>query len=169
MLPEKEFLQNIAEHQRIIHKVCNMYADGAHEREDLFQEILLNAWKGWKNYRGDSKFSTWLYRVALNTSITYFRKESRKPAMTGLPETSELTASADDNDSEQLAALHHAISELSKIDRALVLLYLEEYDHGQIADIMGITANNVAVRLNRIKTKLKETSKRYMSTSYGAR
>jgi RNA polymerase sigma factor (sigma-70 family) len=78
MSTEHHFIQAVTEHQRIIHKVCNMYLKEAQEKEDLFQEILLNAWKGYKNFKGTAKFSTWLYRVALNTAITFYRRDRRR-------------------------------------------------------------------------------------------
>jgi RNA polymerase sigma-70 factor (ECF subfamily) len=156
MLSEKEFLALITEHQNIVHKVCNMYADTTQAREDLFQEVLLNAWKGIKQFRGDSKFTTWLYRVALNTAITQFRKENRSPITQPLPQYSLTIADEPFRPDERVAVMYQAINKLSKIDKALVLLYLEDYGHAEIGEMLGITANNVAVKLNRVKTKLKE-------------
>ena len=127
------------------------------DREDLFQEILLNAWKGIHNFKGDARFSTWLYRVALNTAITFYRKEQRQVETTPWPST--LSLPDDTNDYKQeLDALYQAIAELSPVDKALVMLYLEDYSYAEIGDIMGITANNVAVKMNRIKTKLRENA-----------
>lgn len=130
------------------------------DREDLFQEILLNAWKGIHNFKGDARFSTWLYRVALNTAITFYRKEQRQIETTPWPATLSLPDDASGN-TQELDALYQAIAELSPIDKALVMLYLEEYNYAEIGDIMGITANNVGVKMNRIKTKLRESSKKY--------
>ncbi len=162
MLSEKEFIKAIQDNQQIIIKVSNLYMDNPADREDLFQEILFNAWKGNKNYKGDSKFSTWLYKVALNTSITFFKKGKRKSSvfLSEIPgmEPPDLT----DHSDEQSVAMNKAINELSEIDKALVMLYLEEYNYQEIADIMGISANNVAVKMNRIKTKLKENSRKYL-------
>jgi RNA polymerase sigma-70 factor (ECF subfamily) len=162
MLSEKEFIKAIQDNQQIIVKVCNLYTDNPADREDLFQEILFNAWKGNKNYKGNAKFSTWLYKVALNTSITFFKKDKRKSSVFSkeLPgiEPPDLT----DPLNEQAVAMNKAINELSEIDKALVMLYLEEYDYQEIADIMGISVNNVAVKMNRIKAKLKENSKKYL-------
>lgn len=162
MYNEKDFILSIEQHQNIVHKVCNLYMDNAQDKEDLFQEILLNAWRGVKNFKGDSKFSTWLYRVSLNTAITFFRKDKRQ-VQTG--ELSEQFSAVADNpwrQDEQLTAMNKAIAELSKIDKALVMLYLEDYDYAEIGNIMGISSNNVAVKMNRIKTKLKESSKKYL-------
>jgi RNA polymerase sigma factor (sigma-70 family) len=162
MYTEQNFIQAIKDNQNIVHKVCNLYMNNAQDKEDLFQEILLNAWRGVKNFKGDSKFSTWLYRVALNTAITFFRKDQRQIEITELKE--QLSGIADNayRQEEQMTAMYKAIASLSKIDKALVMLYLEDYNYHEIAGIMGITANNVAVKMNRIKTKLKENSKKYL-------
>jgi len=159
---EKDFIQSIEQHQRIIHKVCNLYMNNDQDKKDLFQEILLGAWKGYGNFKGDAKFSTWLYRVALNTAITLYRKEKRQIKTA---ELKEQTAGFIDNHSgqeEQMAAMRGAIAALSTIDKALVMLYLEEYDYNEIGSIMGISANNVAVKMSRIKIKLKERAEKYL-------
>ena len=162
MLSEKEFIAAIEENRNIIFKVCNLYMKSPGERRDLFQEILLNAWKGIKSYRGDSKFSTWLYRVALNTAITYYKKfqQSRyeEPLQPELVTNPQQPGYQD----EQVAAMNMAIDELSTIDKALVMLYLEDYSHQQIGEIMGISANLVGVKMNRIKARFRETSKKYL-------
>ncbi len=163
MLTEKEFIRAIEENQQIIFKVANMYMDTNIDREDLLQEILLNAWKGIKNFKGESKFSTWLYRVALNTSISFFKKDKRQQTVSAFNSDKILFSDLSETESEQLAAMNKAIAELSKIDKALVLLYLEDYSYQQIAEVMGITTNNVAVKMNRIKIALKENSKKYLS------
>lgn len=162
MFTEKTFIQAITEHQRIIHKVCNLYMKDLQEKEDLFQEILLNAWKGSKNFKGDAKFSTWLYRVALNTAITFYRKDSRQPniiARADFP-INDIPDKLENN--EQTHAMHRAIADLSKIDKAIVLLYLEDCSYNEIAEVTGITTNNVAVKMSRIKEKLREASKKYL-------
>ncbi len=164
MSKEKEFISLLNEHQRIIHKVCNLYMDAHADREDLFQEITLQAWKAYGNFRGDAKFSTWLYRVALNTAITFFRKEKRQPDIFSTETIPDFRSNdAYDPIEEQVKAMYAAIGELSKIDKAIVMLYLEDYSYNDIGDMMGITANNVAVKMNRIKTKLKESTQKYMT------
>lgn len=154
-----EFIQLLNQNQNIIHKVCNIYMDNATDREDLFQEITLQAWNGFKNFRSESKFSTWLYRVALNTAISFYRKEKNKPS---LQFSAQLPDRTDDNDSnrEQMDALYKSIAALSKIDKALIMLYIEDYNYDEIGNVMGITPNNVAVKINRIKTKLRELTKK---------
>ena len=135
-----------------------MYANDASEKEDLFQEILLNAWKGVKNYRGDAKFTTWLYRVALNTAITAHRKSVKRPLINSVASFIEDIPAADPVTDERVKVMYTAINQLDRIDKAIVLLHLDSYSHRDIAGIMGISVNNVAVKLNRIKTKLKETT-----------
>lgn len=164
MQKEKEFISLLNEHQRIIHKVCNLYMERHGDREDLFQEITLQAWKAYGNFRGDAKFSTWLYRVALNTAITFFRKEKRQPEIFSTDTIPDFRQNDSYNPIEdQVKAMYTAIGELSKIDKAIVMLYLEDYSYNDIGDMMGITANNVAVKMNRIKTKLKESTQKYMT------
>ncbi|MBC7902767.1 MAG: sigma-70 family RNA polymerase sigma factor [Gemmatimonadaceae bacterium] len=161
MYTEKEFLAGLDMHQGILHKVTNLYMKDPAEREDLFQEILLNAWKGVKTFKGESKFSTWLYRVALNTAIGYYRKKNRTvDLVTGGDEIESHTE--DEDGEENTQAMYQAIAELSSIDKALVMLYLEDYSYIEIGEILGITANNVAVKMNRIKLRLKDLAKKYM-------
>lgn len=160
MASEKEFVTLLNQHQKIVYKVCNLYMDSHADREDLFQEITLQAWKAYGSFRGDAKFSTWLYRVALNTAITFFRKEKRSP---DIYTTDTIPDRLDENDNqieEQVKSMYHAIGQLSKIDKAIVMLYLDDYSYIEIGEMMGITANNVAVKMNRIKTKLKEETKK---------
>jgi RNA polymerase sigma factor (sigma-70 family) len=160
MAIEKEFIAQLNTHQNIIHKICNVYMSDEAAREDLFQEITLQAWKGYKAFKNESKFSTWLYRVALNTAISFYRKEKNKLNIVSPEEISEKVEVADDTEA-QAAAMHKAIAGLSKIDKALVMLYLEDYPYQEIAEMLGITANNVAVKMNRIKIKLKEETQKY--------
>ena len=164
MQPEKEFIHLLNQHQKIIYKVCNLYMDLHSDREDLFQEITLQAWKAYGNFRGDAKFSTWLYRVALNTAITFFRKDKKKPDIYSTDTMPEKVEENTDPVEEQVKAMYAAIGELSKIDKALVMLYLEDYSYQEIGEMMGITANNVAVKMNRIKVRLKEGAQKQLDT-----
>lgn len=160
MPDEQEFISVINQHQKIIHKVCSVYMDMQTDREDLFQEIVLQAWKSYSTFRGEAQFSTWLYRVALNTAITFFRKKKNQPKIFKTEIFPELVEQKN-TDEEQLSAMYKAISELSSIDKALVMLYIEDYNYNEIGDMMGISPNNVAVKMIRIKTKLKESTKKY--------
>ena len=165
MASEKEFISLLNQHQKIVYKVCNLYMDMHSDREDLFQEITLQAWKAYGNFRGEAKFSTWLYRVALNTAITFFRKEKKKPAIYSTDTVPEHSEDHYDPIEEQVKAMYTAIGELSKIDKAIVMLYLEDYSHIEIGEMMGITANNVAVKMNRIKARLKEETQKQLATT----
>jgi len=160
MASEQEFISLLNQHQKIVYKVCNLYMKRHSEREDLFQEITLQAWKAYDSFRGDAKFSTWLYRVALNTAITFFRKEKKKPAIYSTDTLPDQSEEAYDPIEEQVKAMYAAIGELSKVDKAIVMLYLEDYSYNEIGEMMGITANNVAVKMNRIKIKLKEETQK---------
>lgn len=153
-MAESEFIQLIEEHQRIIHKVCRMYVQRPDDREDLFQEITLQAWKSYPRFKGNARFSTWLYRVALNTAITYYRKQKRNPITHSDITDYEIQEAPTDPTEAQFQLMYKAIGELSEVDKALVLLYLEDYPYDDIAQMMGITANHVAVKMNRIKSKL---------------
>lgn len=163
MSVESEFIGLLKEHQKIIYKVCNLYMQSHADKDDLFQEITLQAWKAYANFRGDSKFSTWLYRVALNTAITFYRKE-KKNIVLNVETVPELSENIIDHVEEKTKAMYLAIGELSKIDKAIVMLYLEDYTYTQISEIIGITPNNIAVKMNRIKIKLKEQTKKYYTT-----
>lgn len=163
-MAEQEFIQLLNKHQNIIHKVCSVYMTDYADKEDLFQEVTLQAWKAYPTFRGDAKFSTWLYRVALNTAITFFRKEKKQvPIFTTevLPDTAESHNPVE----EQVQAMYKAIGELSKIDKALIMLYLEDYSYIEIGEMLGISANNVAVKMNRLKVKLKEQTQKHYQLS----
>jgi len=150
------FLDQLAAHDRLIRKVCHLYLDDPIEREDLFQEIVCQAWRSFINYRGESKFTTWLYRVALNTAITHYRKQSRRRQVE--VQGHDLQHSQpEDPYAEDVVVMYAAINRLSKVDKALVLLYIDDISYAEIAEIMGMTSTNVGVRLNRIRKKLKET------------
>jgi RNA polymerase sigma factor (sigma-70 family) len=153
------FLKIMEEHQGIIYKVCRMYRDSREDQEDLFQEIVLQLWKAYPGFRKESKLSTWMYRIALNTAIAAFRKnrielefKERFPK--------EHTPSYAEEISENEERLFEAIRLLTAAERAIIALYLEDYSHSEIAEITGITENHVGVKISRIKTKLKTILKR---------
>lgn len=165
MTTEKEFIQLLNKHQNIIHKVCSVYMNDYAEKEDLFQEVTLQAWKAFPTFRGDAKFSTWLYRVALNTAITFYRKEKKQVPTFNTEQLPEAVADSHNPIEEQVQAMYKAIGELSKIDKALVMLYLEDYNYNDIGEMLGISANNVAVKMNRLKVKLKEQTQKHYQLS----
>jgi RNA polymerase sigma-70 factor (ECF subfamily) len=154
-LLEQAFISLVEEHKQIIYKVCYVYASGAENLNDLYQEVVINLWKAYPRFRGESKVSTWVYRIGLNTCISFFRKSKSKPSM--VPITIDLQAFADEEDkTAQLNELYRTINSLSQLERALILLWLEEKSYQEIAEITGISRNNVAVKLNRIREKLKQ-------------
>lgn len=154
---EKEFLQIIRENQGIIHKVCNMYCDAEEDRNDLFQEIVAQLWKSFPTFRNESKVTTWMYRVGLNTAITSFKKNKRRPDKNQL--SYENFQVADENHEaeteENIKLLHNAVAQLTGIEKSIILLFLENKKYEEIAEITGITQNYVRVKMNRIKKKLK--------------
>jgi RNA polymerase sigma-70 factor, ECF subfamily len=154
---EKEFLQIITDNQGIIHKVCSIYCDSEEDRRDLFQEILVQLWKSFPSFRNESKFSTWMYRVALNTAITSFKKDKRQPDKSGIPyENLQLAVEVYDTGIEdQIKLLNNAVLQLTGIEKSIILLFLEDKKYEEIAEITGITQNYVRVKMNRIKKKLK--------------
>ena len=147
----------IGANQGIIHKVCNIYCDDLEDRNDLFQEILAQLWKSYPSFRKESKFTTWMYRVALNTAITSFKKIRRQPGFNRL--TDQNLQIADEMSSlemdENILLLKQAVSKLSGIEKSIILLFLENKNYEEIAEITGITQNYVRVKMNRIKKKLK--------------
>ena len=155
---EKEFLEIIQKNQGIIHKVCNMYCDSQEDRNDLFQEIVAQLWKSYPSFRQESKVTTWMYRVALNTAITSFKKSKRRPDQNRLTyENFQLADEEYDNETEEnIKLLHTAVSQLTGVEKSIILLYLENKKYEEIAEITGITQNYVRVKMNRIKKKLKK-------------
>jgi RNA polymerase sigma factor (sigma-70 family) len=155
---EKDFLQIIQKNQGIIHKVCNMYCDLEEDRNDLFQEIVAQLWKSFPSFRNESKFSTWMYRVALNTAITTFKKDKRRPDQNRLTyENFQIVDDRYDTETEEnIRQMHRAVAQLTGIEKSIVLLFLENKKYEEIAEITGITQNYVRVKMNRIKKKLKK-------------
>ena len=155
---EKEFLSMIEEQKRTIYKVCYMYANDQDDLNDLFQETVLNLWKGFPNYRGDSTFNTWVYRIAMNTCITFLRRSNTH--LQTVPMTAQMAGClvTDEETEARLKELYTLINQLGKLERALILLWLEERNYQEMADILGISKVNVGVKLNRIREKLKRMS-----------
>jgi len=164
---EQAFLERIAEHERLIHKVCRLYADDPADREDLFQEILCQAWRSYAGFRAESRFSTWLYRVALNTAITHLRKKRRFGADEAGPDWVRNETQADHYE-EEVQLMYAAINRLSRIDKAIILLYLEDCSYEDMSEIMGMSVSNIGVRLNRIRKRLKEDCEHQKSTRDGS-
>ncbi|WP_437918675.1 RNA polymerase sigma factor [Sphingobacterium sp. LRF_L2] len=154
-MDESQFLQLIKEHQGIIYKICQLYRDIKEDREDLFQEITFQLWKSRYTFKNESKISTWVYRIALNTAIAAFRKKRH-----GVEYLPLLPDFPDETPNEDLVLrqerLFVALKQLSDGDKAIITLYLEDLSYKQIADIIGISENYVGVKLNRIKTKIQK-------------
>ena len=156
---EHQFELLVREHKRTIYTVCYMFSHNKTEVEDLFQEVLIRLWNGFDHYEGRSSARTWVYRVALNTAINQDKKERRR--IETVPLTVDINPfEADDPKTQQVRKLHDLISQLELIDRSLVLLWLEGISYDEIGAIIGITPNNVGVRLARIKEKLVQMSKK---------
>lgn len=155
---EEAFLEAVNKHQGIIFKICRVYCTDNSDSEDLFQEIILQLWKAWPGFNSASKVSTWMYRIGLNTAITRLRKEKRRPVLQGLSvgHNAIPEASAQRLDILFDKELQAAIDKLDKVDRALVMLYLDEKSYREIAEIMGLSEGNVGVKISRIKVKLKK-------------
>lgn len=153
---EKSFVSLVQEHQGLIHKVCILYETDREARNDLFQEIVLQLWKSFHTFRGDSKITTWMYRIALNTAISGLRKLGRKIKTEELDDYHfNISEPAEDSREEELQKLHWAIRQLTEIERAMIMMALDEVPYDEIAETIGITQNNVRVRMNRIREKLR--------------
>lgn len=154
-LTEKEFLELVAQHQNILHKVCHMFERDEDNRRDLFQEITIKLWLGFGSFDGRAAITTWMYRVALNTAITLQRKEKRKAdTQPLLPHIQSIAEEEDRIGKAEIEQLYKAIELLEPIDKAIILLYLEEKKYEEIAEIIGITRSHVGVKITRIKKKL---------------
>lgn len=154
---EKEFIKIIQKNQGIIHKVCNFYFSSEDDRKDLFQEILAQLWKSYPSFRNESKVSTWMYRVALNTAITTFKKSKRRPDQSSLDiKYHKIEENISEQEKEEdIKNLYKAIDQLTGIEKSIILLFLENKKYEEISEITGITQNYVRVKMNRIKKKLK--------------
>ena len=153
-ITEREFTQLVQEQKSTIYTVCYMFARDKDEAADLFQDVLINLWKGIGKFRNDSEISTWVYRVSLNTCISADRKKRKMPT-TRLDMNIDLFDD-DDTDSRQIQVLRQRIKRLQPLDRAIVLLWLESLSYQEIADIVGLTPKNISVRLTRIRLQLKQ-------------
>lgn len=152
---ELDFTQLVKKQKGTIYTVCYMFSSDPDEVSDLFQETLINLWKGFPKFRGDSKPETWIYRVALNTCISADRKKQSQGER--IPLTMDINLYADnDDDSRQVQQLYKRINRLGLVDRAIVLMWLENMSYDEIGNILGISAQNVGVKLFRIKEELKK-------------
>ena len=149
---KQQFIHNITKHQGIIYKVCRIYRDTPEDREDLFQEIVYQLWKSFPLFREQSKITTWMYRIALSTAMARYRKRSSALRTTSLDNLEIASPSHEAHPKQEV--LYRAIATLSAAEKAMITLYLDDYRYEEIANIVGISANYVGVKLNRIKQKL---------------
>lgn len=154
---ETKFLSDFETNQNIAHKICRLYTTNQNAHNDLFQEITIQLWKNYPKFRGDSKFSTWMYRVALNTAISLYRKSTRRVKTQDISDFAYKIESKDYDDTEevQLKSLYKAIRKLNDIEKALIFLYLEDKPYKEISETLGISSVNARVKMNRAKEKLK--------------
>lgn len=154
---EHKFVTELENNQNIVHKVCSLYTTNREAHNDLFQEITIQLWRAYPKFRGDSKFSTWMYRVALNTAITLYRK-SKKSIKTQDFDSVIFKIKTDEYDAteeQQLQLMYKAVRQLGDIEKALVFLYLEDKDYREISETLGISEVNARVKMNRVKNKLR--------------
>jgi len=156
-LSENDFLELLANEQNIIHKICRIYAHDEATQKDLFQEISIQLWKSYPSFQGKSKFTTWMYRVGLNTAITLYRKNKRVIRGEDYSVLSELKADEEyDNTKDlQINWLYKKIEYFTEIEKALILLYLEDKKYTEIGETLGISEVNARVKISRLKRKLK--------------
>lgn len=162
-MEEKEkqdlYISVVQAHKGIIYKVANAYCKDAEDRKDLVQEIVIQLWKSFAHYNSEFKYTTWIYRIALNVAISFYRKENSRKKIANEISNSLFVLPEPENAGEheaKLNLLNQFIAELKELDKALVLLYLEEKSYREIAEIIGITETNVATKLGRIKIWLKQ-------------
>ena len=151
---EESFLAILNEHRGIIKRVCSLYGTDA-DRQDLFQEIVYQLWRSYASFKGHSKGSTWVYRVALNTALSCLRKRYGRPDPVPLADAAGVAAHAVEVD-DRHKVVQDAIRDLNAVERAIVTLWLDDVAYKDIADILGISETNAGVKLNRIKRKLQQ-------------
>lgn len=158
---EKEFLELVEAHKGIIHKISRMYMDAEDDQQDLTQEIIYQLWKSYDSFQHQSRFSTWMYRVALNTALVFFKKEKRKMVVTDtMPEHMAMEENITATKELQLTHFYRAVQKLERLEKALVFLHLENYSHKEIGENLGISEGNARIKLSRAKDKLKELIKK---------
>lgn len=159
-LHEKKFLELIREHEGILHKICRIYTNNRTDRQDMYQEILLQLWKSYGSFKGRSSFATWMYRVGLNTAITMVKKPALLTFDRDLSREAAPVRGSGELGKDDLDLLYEAIAQLKPIDKAVILLWLEDRTYEEIAGLIGISVKNVSVRLVRIRKKLETTIRR---------
>ncbi len=159
-ITEQQFISIVKEYERVIYKVCFMYASDRAPLSDLYQEVVINIWRAYPTFRNESKLSTWIYRIALNTCISFVRKEKNIPKFIHLSTEIYTFPEEQDELNGMLQELHRLINRLGQLDKSIVLLYLEEKPYEEIAEITGLSVSNVGTRLNRIREKMRKMKKK---------
>ena len=163
MTKEREFSDLIKDNQGLIIKISRMYTHSQEDEKDLFQEIVLQLWRSYGSFKGNSKITTWMYRIALNTAITLFRKKSRSIKTHELQDFhyKKETEEDDSEQAQQISTLYSIIKMLPDTERAIVMMYLDDLPYKEIAANLGITEGNARVKMNRLKKTLKELMEKY--------
>jgi RNA polymerase sigma-70 factor (ECF subfamily) len=152
-LLKADFEQMVSRHDALIHKVCFFYALDWDDFNDLRQEALVNLWRGFPKFRGDAKITTWIYRVCLNSCVSYFRKHRRNEQALPIEHAAQLIADTDEK-AEMLREMYKLTNSLNNADKALIMLWLDECSYDEISQILGVPRNTVATRLHRVKERL---------------
>jgi RNA polymerase sigma-70 factor (ECF subfamily) len=159
LVDQDRFLALLEEHRKILYKVASAYCRNPEDRRDLVQEIVVQLWRTFSRFDERTRFSTWMYRIAMNVAISFYRSESRRARRTELVAEPALEILAADNASEEVSddvrLLHHFIGQLDELNRALMILYLDGNSHETIAEVLGISASNVGTRIGRVKERLR--------------
>jgi RNA polymerase sigma-70 factor (ECF subfamily) len=159
---EKEFAKLIKDNQGLIIKVSRLYTNSLEDEQDLFQEIVLQLWRSYDTFKGQSKISTWMYRVALNTAITLFRKKTKSPQTDELMDFHASSYLEDDDEKQQqISLLYKVVKMLPQVERAIVMMYLDDLPYRDIAENLGITEVNARVKMNRLKKTLKQLMEKH--------
>ncbi len=159
---KEKFITAIDEHKKIIYKIVNSYCPNREERKDLEQEIIIQLWNSFDNYKDKYKYSTWMYRIALNVAISFYRKEKKWSVKNDFYNEASIFSIEDEDGEDETELDYHMkllqefVNNLNELNKALMLLYLEEKSHEEIAEILGITKSNVATKISRVKLKLKK-------------
>lgn len=155
---ELEFAELLEQHQNILHKICRLYTNDLDAHKDLFQEMVIQIWKAYPTFKGDAKFTSWAYRIGLNTAISLYRNSKRRITTVSWEMSLQNIKYEEYNAEEelQLHQIYQAVRQLSDIEKAVIYMYLEDKDYAEIADTQGISKGNARVKMNRIKTKIKK-------------
>lgn len=153
------FVKMVKDHEGIIFKIASIYSQETETKQDLYQEIVLQLWKSYGSFRGEATPSTWMYRIGLNTAITFMRKAKRRGNNVSMDDMFEIPEQRDDESEEQILELYHSIRQLNALEKGIILLFLEDKSHEEIGIITGLTKTNIGTKISRIKDKLRKQMK----------